>query len=181
MPAQKPPKCQNLAPKGSRPRFATSELVLNRPFKGFKLPKRRWKRQKSKIELKVTRTITGSTRPTGKIFPRKTLVPWCSAAAARLTQGHDHFRVFSKRSRSFPKASRSRQIAKIWLQKTPGQQNLAPKGSRPGFGSKPSVTAYRNIKGLLSPDRRAAIPPTQKFNLEKAAFYFARSLLYVCQ
>ena len=33
----------------------TSKLALSRPFKGFRLPKRRSKLQKSKIELQVTK------------------------------------------------------------------------------------------------------------------------------
>ena len=108
-----------------------SKLALSRPFKGFRLPKRRSKLQKSKIELKVTKN---GFRLEAFDWENLSLKNACalvfSGRRALDTAARRFPGVCQELSRSVPEASRSRQLAKIWLQKALGQ-DLAQNGPFP--------------------------------------------------
>ena len=128
-----------------------SKLALSRPFKGFRLPKRRSKLQKSKIELKVTKNGF-----------RLEAFDWenplknaCALvfSGRRLTQRHGGFREFARsfpgtfqklpEAAKLPKSGSKRLPARIWPKTgrfpivPEGGFNCGPEAAKlPKFGSK---------------------------------------------
>ena len=149
-----------------------SKLALSRPFKGFRLPKRRSKLQKSKIELKVTKN---GFRLEAFDWENLSLKNACalvfSGRRALDTAARRFPGVCQELSRSVPEASRSRQIAKIWPQKAPGQDwpktgrfPIVPEG---GFNCGPKPA---NCQNWLQKLPARIWPKNGRFTIVEGAF-----------